>query len=199
MANKNLLLGLGIGLIISSTIFYTSFLFSKPTLNNDIQVNITDEKIINKARDLGMILINEIPSTEQQTLSDDDIVSQAKKLGMVFETVETTKTIEVEQSTEIAETFPKETETLPQETETIPPSTEATTKAKIITVRIEPGSSAIKICQVLYDLKLIDSKDGFLAYMRKNNKTSYIRAGYFKVPYGSSYSQVLKILTTPPK
>lgn len=197
MANRNLFLGLGIGLIISSTVFYTSFLFSKPILNNDIQ--ISDEEIINKARDLGMILINEIPSTEQQTLSDDNIILQAEKLGMVFETVETTKAIESEQSTEIAETLAPETETLPQETETVVPQTEATTKPKIIDVRIEPGSSAIKVCKVLYDLKLIDSKDGFLAYMRKNNKTSYIRAGYFKVPYGSSYSQVLKILTTPPK
>lgn len=194
MANRNLLLGLGIGLIISSTVFYISFIFSKPILNNDRQIEISNEEIIKKAKDLGMILVNEIPSAKQQTLSNDDIISQAEKLGMVFKPVEPSTIIESTQNTETLLV-----ETSPPETETIVVPTEVETKLKIIDVRIEPGSSAVKTCEVLYDLGLIDSIDGFLAYLRKNNKTNLIRAGYFKIPDGSSYSQVLKILTTPPK
>jgi len=169
MSKRNLFLGLGAGIILSSVVFYISFLIAfKP---------VSDEYIISKAKELNMVSADEIP--QAQTLSNEDIIAKAKELGMIFKTEE-----ESEKSTE--------TQTQQQSEVTDEP-------AEIIDVRILPGSSAISISKTLYEAGVIDNSDDFLTFLKQNNKENTIRAGYFEIPLGSSDKDILEILTTPPK
>lgn len=178
MSKKNLLLGLGTGVILSSIVFYIAFVISFRPVN--------DEYIISKAKELNMIAANEIPQPE--TLSNEDIISRAKELGMMFESDITIKNDEMEsvedtQQSEITSVTPID------ETET----------TEIIDIRILPGSSAVTISKTLHESGVIDNSEDFLEFLKQNNKANTIRAGYFKIPIGSSNQDILKILTTPPK
>ncbi len=169
MSKRNLFLGLGAGIILSSVVFYISFLITfKP---------VSDEYIISKAKELNMVSADEIP--QAQTLSNEDIIAKAKELGMIFKTEE-----ESEKSTG---------------TQTQQQSEVIDEPAEIIDVRILPGSSAISISKTLYEAGVIDNSDDFLTFLKQNNKENIIRAGYFEIPLGSSDKDILEILTTPPK
>lgn len=181
MNKRNLFLGLGIGLILSSIIFYIGFIcFVTPVKD------LSDEDIILKAKELNMISTDEIP--EQQTLSDEDIILKAKELGMIFESDINDKTVE-----STTDNSDKEEDTQP----TTILNTEV--EAEIIDVRILPGSSAINVSKTLYEAGVIEDADSFLNFLKQSNKANTIRAGYFKIPTGSSQQDILKILTTPPK
>lgn len=174
MDNKDLLLGAGIGIIISSVILYIGF-FSYINSNNSppTEITVDDNEIASRAKKLGMLYPSDI---QPSTMSDDDIISKAEQLGMVFETTQ--------QETESS----SETESL-----------EESTEAEIIKVQIPAGSSATKIAQILYDLKLVDSVNSFVQYVRQKNKLNYMKTGTFYVPLGSSNEEILNILTSRPK
>jgi len=178
MNKRNLFLGLGAGIILSSVVFYIAFLIAfKP---------VSDDYIISKAKELNMVSADEIP--QAQTLSDEDIIAKAKELGMIFETKAENQTNKSEES-EIQST---ETQ-IQQQSEVTDETTE------IINVRIFPGSSAISVSKTLYEAGVIDNSDDFLTFLKQNNKANTIRAGYFEIPLGSSDKEILEILTTPPK
>lgn len=120
MLNKNLLLGLGIGIIFSSIVFYVGF----AALNT--------------------------PNIKNIELSDEQIIERAKKLGMTFETEDTSLqstepelTVETEST---AEATTEESTTEPQTIETIAETTvkaaEATTQQP--TKKVIPTKSYIK-------------------------------------------------------
>lgn len=120
MLNKNLLLGLGIGIIFSSIVFYVGF----AALNT--------------------------PNIKNIELSDEQIIERAKKLGMTFETEDTSlqstepePTVETEST---AEATTEESTTEPQTIETIAETTvkatEATTQQP--TKKIIPTKNHIK-------------------------------------------------------
>lgn len=120
MLNKNLLLGLGIGIIFSSIVFYVGF----AALNT--------------------------PNIKNIELSDEQIIERAKKLGMTFETEDTSlqstepePTVETEST---AEATTEESTTEPQTIETIAETTvkatEATTQQP--TKKVIPTKSYIK-------------------------------------------------------
>lgn len=183
MNKRNLFLGLGIGLILSSIIFYIGFIcFITPVRE------LSDEDIILKAKELNMILADEIP--EQETLSDEDIILKAKELGMIFESDINDETVEPESTTDNPNKEDIQPTTL---------NTQAEVEVEIVDVRILPGSSAINVSKTLYEAGVIEDADSFLNFLKQSNKANTIRAGYFKIPKGSSQQDILKILTTPPK
>ncbi len=178
MFKKNLFLGLGIGIIISSTILYINFVSYKRNMKDTID----NSEIISKAYELGMILKSEVPSIEIKTLSNEEIISKAEELGMVFKIEETTEistieTIEIEIESETLSTIINEE----------------------ISIRITPGTSATEVSQILYEVGLIDDANNFHTFIKDNKKLNAIQVGFFRIPTNSSYEEILKILTTTPK
>lgn len=77
---KGLFKGLGIGFIISSSIFYGLVL----NLRMDYEATThSDEWVIEEARELGMIFRSELVGS--LNLTDQAIIDAARKLGMEFE------------------------------------------------------------------------------------------------------------------
>lgn len=181
MDNKKFFLGLGIGVIISSLMLYMSVIcFTRPSWNSKL-FEISDEEIIDRAKKLGMILLEEQASTQDNNLSDDDIILRAEQLGMIFKDKE---------NNEVNSTKESSIETTNE--------TMLETLAEIVDVHIPSGSSAMKISEIVHSLSLVDNSQDFLAYMEQNGKSNKIRAGYFKIEKGSSYEEIIKILTTSP-
>lgn len=175
------------GLILSSIIFYIGFI----CLVTDVK-GLSDEDIILKAKELNMISADEIP--EPETLSDEDIILKAKELGMIFKSDIDDETVELESTTDNSN---KEEDTKLEQTTSL--NSETTVETEIVDVRILPGSSAINVSKTLYEAGVIEDADSFLNFLKQSNKANTIRAGYFKIPKGSSQQDILKILTTPPK
>lgn len=174
MVNRNFFLGLGLGIIISSVIFYLSIIvINKTPVNDNKVVEISNEEIISRAKKLGMVPISSLPSTNQNPISDDEIIKKAADLGMVFITEEK-----------------------PQET--TQPTQIPTQQLQLVDVRITGGSSAESVSKTLYDAGLIEEVSSFTKYIKDNDKATKIRAGYFKINKGSTFDQILTILTTPP-
>lgn len=102
MLNKNLLLGLGIGIIFSSIVFYVGF----AALNT--------------------------PNIKNIELSDEQIIERAKKLGMTFETEDTSlQSTEPEPTVEAESTAEATTEESTTEPQTIEAIAETTVKATV--------------------------------------------------------------------
>ena len=79
MEVKGFLKGVGVTLIIMSAIFYGLMMNLQSTQSKPIYTN---EEIVEKARDLGMIYITEIKDVD--VLTKDYIIKMAKSYGMEF-------------------------------------------------------------------------------------------------------------------
>jgi hypothetical protein len=174
--NKKFFLGLGLGIIISSMIFYMSFIvINKTSSKNNKSVEISDEEVINRAKKLGMVAYKALPDTKQTSLSNDELIAKASELGMVFKTDEKIK-----------------------ETSVTVSQTQASTEVQTLEIRILGGSADENVSQTLYEAGLIEDTAAFTKYIRDKGKSTRLRAGYFKIKKDSSYDEILTILTTPP-
>ena len=69
--------GIGIGLLLSGIIL---FIWKEPLIKN-FQATIPDEDVRKRAEEIGMIPLTKV---EDVYLTDDEIIEKAKELGMEF-------------------------------------------------------------------------------------------------------------------
>ncbi|MBQ4506674.1 MAG: endolytic transglycosylase MltG [Firmicutes bacterium] len=69
------------------------------------------------------------------------------------------------------------------------------TTAQDATVTIPSGTYASGIAKILYDQGLVPSTESFLEELRAQGKETRVQAGTFKIPAGSSISDIVKIIT----
>lgn len=75
---KGMLMGAGVMLIVSATVFYSLVLHLR---SDQVKDTMTEEQIVQEARDLGMIYITEI--NDLDALTEDYIKKMARAMGMV--------------------------------------------------------------------------------------------------------------------
>jgi hypothetical protein len=193
LKNKNFFLGLGIGIIFSSLIFYMSFIvINKTTTMNNKSTEISDEEVISRAKKLGMVAFSALPDTKPTVLSNEEVIAKASELGMIFKTDE-----KIKESSTVSKTS-TQPKTAVQEQTQVQAQTQTSITTETLDVRILGGSAAETVAQTLYELGLVDDATNFNKYIRDNDKSTKLRAGYFKINKGSSYEEILTILTTPP-
>ena len=177
MKLKYYLRGLGIGIIVTTIILVSCFSMQKPKM--------TDEQIIEKAAQLGMIM------PEQNS-------------AVIAET-ETTEPEETEQKNEqqiAAEKLQQETETqmeVPKEPETETPQESVVSDTENAENAEQTQQEVCRtMCENLAANGVIDDSEGLRKYLSEVGYASFISAGTYQIPYHASYEEITNILKAGP-
>lgn len=167
--------GVGITLIITASIFY----FIGLNITKKSTEVISDDEIILRAEELGMIDKNQM-STKKEKLTDDEIIDRATKLGMVLE-----ETIDNDSDEEIS------IEGIEKLTENEQTSQESDT----VEIDINYGMGSEEVAKILFNNKVVDNAQEFDNYLMKNKFAHRIKIGTYEFKLNSTYKEVMKIFT----
>ncbi|MBE6011922.1 MAG: endolytic transglycosylase MltG [Lachnospiraceae bacterium] len=169
---RSFTLGLGVGIMIISAIFYAGTLIFKPapeTKTLTQEVALTDAQIEERARKMGMIFIKELPVKGDEiknTLSDEEIIERALALGL--------------QEKDSKEGIKESSQEEPKET---------------VKLTIYSGDSTQQISNLLYEKGIVDDAEAFTKFVLESQKTTRLRAGEFELYKNMKYEDVLYALT----
>lgn len=167
--NSYLLAGIGIGITIASAIFYFTLEFNKDTLvSTEIQKDITDmtdEEVMERASELGMIFFDESYKYEDDT----DKVDASTQSDTKEDTSSASNTEEDDNTILVKEDF--------------------------VDFYIPKGIDSYSACEVLYDVGLIDDVQTFEDLLTINGVDKSIRTGNFRVRVDIKDADLIKILT----
>ncbi len=187
MKLKYYMRGIGIGVIFATLVLTISFYFGRTAFSSK---EMTDEEIIEKATELGMVMPEDEASEDQDneeetTVEGEDVTSE-------------------EQPTEeVAPEETEETEETNVENEPVVESSEST--VKYIPFTVNSGESSDTVASNLYKAGLVDSASEFNDYMNTLGVDNRIQSGTFYVRADSTYDDIIVLLvnkdhrtTTPP-
>ncbi len=164
---SSLSFGLGIGLIIFSFIIYIYANFILNLGDNQVvqAIAIEDDEIIERAKSMGMIFVNQLPTkpTKNQ-LTDSEIIEKAKKLGMEFPTKP------LQTKTDISDEPP------------------------LLQVEIPQGASASEASKLLYEAGIIEDENEFTSFLLEKKITKVIRYGNFKFPPKIAHNEIANVI-----
>lgn len=166
---KYYLRGLGIGILVTTVILSLAGIGRK---------NMTDEEVIKRAKELGMV-----ESTLLSDLADQARADEVKP---------------TEPETSEPETSPQPEETLPPETEpeTTPEDGSSDTPAgETFTLVIGRGESSTTVSKNLKRAGIVEDAAAFDKFLCNNGYDKKIITGTYEIPYGASEEEIAKIIT----
>lgn len=182
MKLKYYLRGLGIGIIITAVILAIA--------SPDDEKALTDEEIIQRAEQLGMVMPDE---TEEQEPDETEVQEPDETAGDVQEKNDT-EANQGEGSEPDAGSEPGDDKSN-EHTDTLQ---EPTTDPVMVTVEIKPGEYSDKISQKLVEAGLIVDAEEFNRYLMDNGIDSMIAVGQHQIPQGASEEEIARILCDEP-
>lgn len=161
-----LILGIGIGFVISST-FYSFFPVTK-------YVELNDDIIIERARELGMVPLKESIDLENMEANEENVDND-----------NTSEPIDENQIDKIDD----------GQEEPYNDAEGNSHEDKLIKLVVKKGEKLSDIANSLFELGLIDNVEEFKSFVRENGYGRLLHYGEFEIKENSSYSDILKILT----
>lgn len=172
MRFKYYLRGAGLGILLATLVLTITFLASDR--------KVSDEEVIRRAQELGMLmpgqdadqhqnLENIVPDTSE-TDTENTVPSAENGTGQDEETLNTENAAGEEQ----AET------------------------AEYYLLEIERGDTARIIGQKLQDAGVITDGEAFRKYLGNSGQDQVIKTGWYQIPYGLSFSEMIEILSAGP-
>lgn len=195
MKLKYYLRGLGVGILFSTIILSIAFKASSKEkadkVNSNTESNTSGTEAVNGddgIKDLEDLLVpSAAPSiTPAVTPTEKDISDK-----------ETTDT-----SSEAPSVSPTETPLEEETEESNPVEADQTDDLKeqneeskdYIIVRIEEGMTSEEVASILYNYGIIEDKNDFNTYMKKNNYSRIINIGDFKIAKNATYEQITDLI-----
>ena len=186
MRLKYYLRGIGIGILFATILLSISFYFGKGYL---LKSDLTDEEIIAKATELGMVMPEDVTDSEDNSdESIDESIDESTDDTSMDDSSDTNEVsndgsidpdrISMDEAVKQAENDSKTTE----ESVTYVPFT------------VNPGDSSDAVALRLQKAGLVDSATEFNTYMNKLKVDNLIQAGTFYVKQGSSYDDLVALL-----
>lgn len=181
MKLKYYLRGLGIGIIITTTILMIA--------NSGYTKELTDEEIIAHAERLGMVMKEEslFPNSKQE--NDSKVATDTEMMDMPDSTLDTeasTEVSEVDENSETSEVEEKVTESVKDTTE------------GFYHLVIPAGSMPRAICNELEENGVIESAESLRMYLGEIGYAKVIKVGEYDIPYGATNEEVYEILKDGP-
>jgi len=179
LSKKSFLMGFGIALMIFSLI---NMAYTKSTTKKITEIReMTEEEIVEKAKELGMITIEDAATDDQEVnLAIAKIMDEKNLLNEKYNELQK----ESEKMEALITSLKKEAEK-PKEAP----------KVTYKTIYIPGGSSSEDVARILYKNGLVNSIDKFNKYIVDQGKARYLQSGSFKVPTNSTYYTVLNSIT----
>ena len=202
MKLKYYLRGLGIGILVTTVILSLAGVGRK---------NMTDEEVVKRAKELGMVestLLSDLPDqtkaeevrpTEPETLepeTSEQEISAEPETSPGPETSEP-ETLEPEVSPEPEESASTpETPVAPEETPVSPEDGNPDTPAgKTVTLVIGRGESSTTVSKNLKKAGIVEDAAAFDRFLCNNGYDKKIITGTYEIPYGASEEEIAKIIT----
>lgn len=202
MKLKYYLRGLGIGILITTVILSLAGIGRK---------NMTDEEVVKRAKELGMVestLLSDLPDqtkaeevrpTEPETPepeTSEQENSAEPEAGPGPETSEP-ETLEPEVSPEPEESASTpETPAAPEETPVSPEDGNPDTPAgETVTLVIGRGESSTTVSKNLKKAGIVEDAAAFDRFLCNNGYDKKIITGTYEIPYGASEEEIAKIIT----
>lgn len=197
MKLKYYLRGLGIGILITTVILSLAGIGRK---------NMTDEEVVKRAKELGMVestLLSDLPDqtkaeevrpTEPETSLQPETSEQessAEPETSEPETLEPEVSSEPEGSASTPETpvAPKETPVSPEDGNPDTPAGET------VTLVIGRGESSTTVSKNLQKAGIVEDAAAFDRFLCNNGYDKKIITGTYEIPYGASEEEIAKIIT----
>lgn len=199
MKLKYYLRGLGVGILFSTIILSIAFKSSSKEkadkVNSNVESNTSGTEAANE--DDGIKELEELlaPSTAPSvTPTVIPTVTPAEEGTKDEETIDTTS--------ETPSVTPTETSAEEETDEANPEETDQTDDSKgkneksedYIIVRIEKGMTSEEVASLLYIYGIIEDKKDFNTYMKKNNYSTIINIGEFKISKNATYEQITDLI-----
>lgn len=203
MKLKYYLRGLGIGILITTVILSLAGIGRK---------NMTDEEVVKRAKELGMVestLLSDLPDQTKaeevrptepeaslQPETSEQEISAEPEAGPGPETSEP-ETLEPEVSPEPEESASTpETPVAPEETPVSPEDGNPDTPAgETVTLVIGRGESSTTVSKNLKKAGIVEDAAAFDRFLCNNGYDKKIITGTYEIPYGASEEEIAKIIT----
>ena len=208
MKLKYYLRGLGIGILITTVILSLAGIGRK---------NMTDEEVVKRAKELGMVestLLSDLPDqtkaeevrptepetpepeTSLQPETSEQEISAEPETSPGPETSEP-ETLEPEVSPEPEESASTlETPVAPEETPVSPEDGNPDTPAgETVTLVIGRGESSTTVSKNLKKAGIVEDAAAFDRFLCNNGYDKKIITGTYEIPYGASEEEIAKIIT----
>lgn len=201
MKLKYYLRGLGIGILVTTVILSLAGVGRK---------NMTDEEVVKRAKELGMVestLLSDLPDqtkTEEVRPTEPEIslqpeTSEPEESASTPETPaapeETTTTQETPTASEETTTT-QETPVAPEETSVSPEDGNPDTPAgETVTLVIGRGESSTTVSKNLKKAGIVEDAAAFDRFLCNNGYDKKIITGTYEIPYGASEEEIAKIIT----
>lgn len=185
MKLKYYLRGLGIGILITTVILSLAGIGRK---------NMTDEEVVKRAKELGMVESTLLSDLPDQTKAEE--VRPTEPETPEPETSEP-ETLEPEVSPEPEESASTpETPVAPEETPVSPEDGNPDTPAgETVTLVIGRGENSTTVSKNLKKAGIVEDAAAFDRFLCNNGYDKKIITGTYEIPYGASEEEIAKIIT----
>lgn len=203
MKLKYYLRGLGIGILITTVILSLAGIGRK---------NMTDEEVVKRAKELGMVESTLLSDLPDQTKTDD-VRPTEPETSLQPETSEQENSAEPETSPEPETSLQPETSepeisepeesastpetpVAPEETPVSPEDGNPDTPAgETVTLVIGRGESSTTVSKNLKKAGIVEDAAAFDRFLCNNGYDKKIITGTYEIPYGASEEEIAKIIT----
>ena len=195
MKLKYYLRGLGIGILVTTVILSLAGIGRK---------NMTDEEVVKRAKELGMVESTLLSDLPDQTKTDN-VRPTEPETSLQPETSEPETSPEPEETASTPETpeTPKETPVAPEETPVAPEETPVspedgnpdTSAGETVTLVIGRGESSTTVSKNLKKAGIVEDAAAFDRFLCNNGYDKKIITGTYEIPYGASEEEIAKIIT----
>ena len=184
MKRKYYLRGIGVGILFATIILFTAYSISG-------QGKMTDEEVIARAEELGMIKSGTILDNLPRPSSTED-TSNSSQSDPSTSTTEAGNSEDSGTDTETSSEKPQEPDT-GTEADT---STEAEDpNVRMVSFTVVKGMNSWNVATILQDQGVIADAADFDAYLEANGYSSRISTGDYTIAVGSDYETIAKLLT----
>ena len=214
MKLKYYLRGLGIGILVTTVILSLAGVGRK---------NMTDEEVVKRAKELGMVestLLSDLPdqtktdevrptepeiSLQPETSEPEESASTPETPAAPEETTTTQETPAAPEETTTTQETPtaseettttQETPVAPEETSVSPEDGNPDTPAgETVTLVIGRGESSTTVSKNLKKAGIVEDAAAFDRFLCNNGYDKKIITGTYEIPYGASEEEIAKIIT----
>lgn len=192
MKLKYYLRGLGLGIVVTTLIL---------VIANNISKDISDEEIIRRAKQLGMVMADDenLFDEDATTTAESDTKEPTTKEPTTEESTTEEPTTEEPTTEEPTTEEPTTEEPTTEEPTTEEPTTEEpTTEAPDyveLTFVIQSGMYSEAVTRILVQNGVITDEVGFNEYLSSTGYDEMIQTGSFTVNSSMSYEEIAKIIS----
>ncbi len=193
MKGKYYLRGIGVGILFATLVLFTTYCISG-------RGKMTDEEVIARAEELGMVMpesaldhLNKPYDTSDTSESDSDTKEDTTDTDTKESETQDTEEADTEAPSEGENGTTSDMQTTDEEASgsTQDPGTET----RIVTFTIVSGMNSWNVASILQDQGVIDNASDFDAYLEANGYSARISTGEYSIAAGTDYETIAKMLT----